>query len=314
MSEDQDEFTAFATAAMAESSAAAEPPAAQPAEPVAAEAAPTTEATKEEPTVEASPAKEEPPAWKVAAEKERAARAAKQTSKVEAKLKTELQALQSRLAKYEAIEAKKATNPLAAAEELGLSYENLTKEYIKTLEPKPDEATEKYNSLNQKLQHVETLLQQQQERIEQEAQAKAVNAFNADVKAVLESKGEEFELVRAARQGPELVREIVAAHFRATATFDSSGRLVAPGEIMATEQACGLAEKYLDDDLGQFRSTKKFTGKVEAPKAAPKPPATQTLSQDLRQATTKSEPHGDEIEQLLLLKKTLEAQLNTQGN
>ena len=76
-----------------------------------------------------------------------------------------------------------------------------------------------------------------------------------------------------------------------------------------------MAEKYLEDDLGQFKGTKKFSGKREEPKPVVKKPDTPTLNQNMRQGGTKAESHGTEVEQLLAMKKVLEAQLNaTQGN
>lgn len=307
------EFIAQATApAEAPTTPAEVPPADTPK--VESEAAKEPEAKPEVEAKEEEKPAEKQPDWKKAAQAEKAKREAKQASKAnEAKLAAQLQAVQAKLARFEAIEAKRETDPLAAAEEFGLSYDKLTKQYIKTLEDKPDGPPPEVKHLTEKIQHIENLLNQQQETINQRAQAEAIQSFQAEVRKVLEAKGDDFELVKAARQGPDLVREIVAAHYRATAKFDTSGRLVEAGELMPTEDACKLAEKYLDEDLGQFKGTKKFSGKVAAKaeeKPAPKKPDAQTLTQDLRQGGTKSEPHGDEVEQLLAMKKVLEAQLN----
>lgn len=320
---DDAEFSQF----IAQATAPAEAPApieAAVVEPAKAEAEAATEPESTKPEVEAKPEpepekkpEEKQPDWKKAAAAEKAKREAKQASKAnEAKLAAQLQAVQAKLARFEAIEAKRETDPLAAAEEFGLSYDKLTKQYIKTLEQNPNAPAPEVKQLTDKIQHIENLLQQQQAAIEQRAQAEAVQSFQAEVKQVLEAKGDEFELVKAARQGPDLVREIVREHFRATAKFDTSGQLVEAGEVMPTEDACRLAEKYLEEDVSQFKGTKKFSGKREEPKPAPtKKPDAPTLNQDMRQGGTKTEPHGDEIEQLLAMKKILEAQLNaSQGN
>ncbi len=257
------------------------------------------------------------PDWKKAAAAEKAKREARQASKSnELKLQQRLQQVEHELNRYKSIEAKKDTDPLAAAEEFGLNYDRLTKEYIKTLDKNPESnQNQEVKNLVQKIQHIEGLLTQQQQVIEQRAQAEAIQSFNADVKKILETKGEEFEYVRTDPQGLDLVREIVAAHFRATSTFDRSGNIISAGELMPTEHACKLAEKHLDDYLGRFKGTKKLGLKTEQVKTT-KPPEKPTLSQDMRTGGTKpNTPHGDEIEQLLLLKKTLEAQLNAnQGN
>ena len=319
---DDAEFSQF----IAQATAPAEAPAAEtPTEPAKVESEPVKEPEPAKPEVEAKPEPEAEkktedkpqPDWKKAAAAEKAKREAKQAAKAnEAKLAAQLKSVEAELARFKAIEAKRETDPLAAAEEFGLSYDKLTKQYIKTLETNPNAPPPEVKQLTDKIQHIENLLQQQQAAFEQRAQAEAVQTFQAEVKRVLEAKGDDFELVKAARQGPDLVREIVSAHFRETAKFDTSGRLVEAGEIMPTEDACALAEKYLEEDLGQFKGTKKFSGKREEPKPAPaKKPDAPTLNQDMRQGGTKSEPHGDEVEQLLALKKVLESQLNaTQGN
>lgn len=321
------QFISQATAAPAETPAAA---------PTEAAPAVVAEAPKEEPKVEVKtemtpPAaeakpeekveepKEDEPAWKklVAAEKaKREARRAQQQG--DSALKAQLDAVTAKLAKYEALEKRKETDPLGALEEFGISYDKATKEYIKTLDSNPDKTPPEIQTLSKKIQELETAIQQQREAAEREAQAKAVQSFQAEVGKVLEAKASDFELVSKHPQGVELVREIIAKHYRETATFDQKGNLVAPGEIMATEEACARAEGWLDEFLGSFKGTRKFaTGEVKAKAEEPKPKKVEapTISQDMRQGGTKSEPHGDEIEQLLLLKKTLESQLNaSQGN
>lgn len=311
------QFVAQATTVETPTATEATPTESQKIEPEAKETEPVKQEVevKPEPEPEKKPDDKQPD-WKKAALAEKAKREAKQSSKAnEARLSAQLNAVQTELARFKAIEAKRETDPLAAAEEFGLSYDKLTKQYIKTLEQNPNAPAPEVKHLTDKIQHIENLLQQQQEKIDQRAQAEAVQSFQADVKKVIEAKGDEFELIKAARQGPDLVREIVAAHYRATSKFDTSGRLVEAGELMPTEDACALAEKYLEDDLGQFKGTKKFSGKREEPKPVVKKPDAPTLNQDMRQGGTKSEPHGDEVEQLLAMKKVLEAQLNaTQGN
>ncbi len=301
------------------------PPEDKPAEPKTPEvAAETKTEVKTEPKPEDKPAveaAEDEPAWKklVAAEKAKreARRAALQQQTPDAALKSKLDEVTAKLAKYEALERKKETDPLGALEDFGIPYDRATKEYIKTLDKNPDKTAPEIQTLSQKIQQLETALDRQREEIERRSQSEAINQFNADVSRVLEAKGSDFELVRKHPRGAELVREQVAKHYRETATFDASGKLVAPGEIMATEEACARAEGELDEFLGNFKGTRKFvTPEVKAKTDEQKPKASAlTISQDMRQGGTKTEPHGDEIEQLLLLKKTLEAQLNVnQGN
>lgn len=321
---DDAEFQQFASAAIAEVAAAQQPAAPTPTpEPPAPVAAP--EPAKVEPAKEPEPAapveaKEEPkpddvPPWKKAAEKEREKRAAKAN---ETKLQQQLAAVEAKLARFEKIEsalAKADSDPLGVGKALGLSYDKMTQQYIKDLErgdePAPAKPNEEIQSLVQKIQQIEGLLSKQQQTLEQRANQEAYQAFVSEVKQTFEAKGDQFKLVKRHPQGPELVREKRAAHFRETAEFDAAGNVIEPGEIMPIDEACKLVEAELGSFLALFKDAE--VAKVEAKPVAAKPVAPQTLSQDLRQGGVKpNEPHGDEVEQLLALKKALETQLNAQ--
>jgi len=322
------EFAQFITQATATETPAAAPTETTPAPVVEApkEEVKQEAKTEEKPAaVEAKPeekkqeeTKEEEPAWKKVVAAEKAKREAKRAAQQgDAALKAQLEAVTSKLAKYEALEKKKEVDPLGAMEEFGIPYDRATKEYIKSLEKNPNQPAPEVQALSQKIQQLETAIAQQRKEDERKAQAEAVKSFQADISKVLETKASDFELVSKHPQGVELVREIVAAHYRETATFDRAGNLVAPGEIMATEEACARAEGWLDDFLGKFKGTRKFaTGEVKAKvEDKPKKAETPTISQDMRQGGTKQEPHGSEVEQLLLMKQALESQLNaSQGN
>lgn len=294
-----------------------EEPKKEPPVEVKTEEKPVVEAKKEEPKPEEK--KDDEPAWKKLVAAEKAKREAKRAAgQGDAALKAKLDAVEAKLAKYEALEKKKETDPLGALEDFGISYDRATKEYIKTLEKNPNQPAPEVTALSQKIQQLETAIQEQRREIANKAQAEAVQSFNAEIGKVLETKGSDFELVRKHPQGVDLVREIVGKHFRDTAVFDKSGNMVAPGELMAPEEACARAQGWLDEFLDNFKGTQKFVSssvaaKPEEPKT--KKVETPTISQDMRQGGTKPEPHGDEIEQLLLMKKNLESQLNAnQGN
>jgi hypothetical protein len=318
MPDDAAEFEQFTSQAMAEVAPAAAP-VAEPAKVEPPADAPKVEPAKEpEPAkVEAAPEEKPPevPAWKKAAEAEKAKRA---TKNAEAQLKAKLASVESELAEWREFKTLREKDPLAAAEKAKLSYDTLTKHYIKGLEsgadPKPQRDPE-VSALIQKIQDVEAQLKSQQQTIAQRAQSEWEQSFKAEVKSAIEAKGDALEFVAKHPQGPDLVREIRAAHYRDTATFDDAGNIIEPGEIMPTDEACKLAEEHLDKFLGHFKGAKKFSAAKEVPtQPAAKPaPAAPTLSQDMRQGgVTPNTPHGDEVEQLLLLKKTLEAQLNAQ--
>lgn len=317
---EQDDF-----AAAVQSAIAAEPTESAPPEPQKEEQPKTAEigdeATKPAPVTpqEAKPDQEAQKDWKAAAEAARAKQSARRSAKEAAAIQsTKLQALEAKLARYEAIEAKRETDPLGAAEEFGLNYDRLTKEYIRTLEKDPNQSPPEVKGLIQKFQQLETLVQQQQKQLEARQANELIRGFESEVKSLLEAKSEVFELTKTAEEGLGLVKAIVAAHWRETASFDAKGRLLADGETMATEKACQLAEDYFEkQQLRRFAHTKKFksiASPPEKPKIEEKKIATaaSTLSQSLLQSGSQSIPtFGSETEELFSMIKKLEAQ---QGN
>ncbi len=287
------------TGAMNESAAAAvaETPPAEVVAPPATTPAKVEEPKAPEPAVEAKPEDKPPvtPDWKVAAAKEREKREAQQAKRLQQDAATKANAeLAAQLARFKDIEAKAKTNPLEAAEALGLSYDALTKEYIKTLERGPPDPN---TALGQKVQQLEGTITNLLTQLQQRETNSLISQFESDVKTTIESQAETFRYLQRAEEGPDLVREIVAAHWRETK------------ETMATHEACRLANEYLQKQTLRFAGIE--VAKVAAPPAAAPKPAAPTLSQDLRQGGTPPVPFSDETAELLAMVTRLQAQ---QGN
>lgn len=289
--------------------------------------APVVDETKkpDEKTVETKPEdkpEEKKTDWKAAAERERQKRQQKAAQKAqESQLATEVSQLKQQLAKFQAIEAKKQTDLLGAAAEAGFDYDLLTKEYLRSIDKQPDAVASPQSAeikqLIQKIQQLESAFHDQRKTIAQQQEVKAVQEFYGSVKSVIEAKGDEFELLKVAEEGPELVRAIVAAKWNETAKYDSQGNLIEAGEMMPTEEACKLAEEYFEtQQLKRFAQTKKFLAfakPAEKPKEVEKPqPSATTLSNSMRQGGGDHVPtFGSETEELMSMIKRLEAQ---QGN
>lgn len=293
---------------------AAEKPAAE--QEVTAKTEPEAEKT-EEPKPE--PKKTD---WKAAAAAERQKQAARSAAKTQqSEIQAKLAAAERELAGFRAIKAKAESDPLAAAEEFGLNYERLTKEYIKTLEQNPNQpqVPAEVKQALQKFQEVQGEIHTLREQLAEERRLKVVSGFQADVQSILAAKGDEFELTKTAEEGPALVQAIVAERWKQTAEFNSAGQLIKDGETMATEEACKLAEEYFEGkQLKRFAETKKFKAlagqkppEVKKPEEKKSSPVT-TISQSLRQGGIEHMgSFGNETEELVAL---VNKHLATPGN
>jgi hypothetical protein len=337
---EHDEFAAVVQAAIAaeQGSAAPAAPAAEepkappveaPAEPAAAAAdSGNAEVAKEEPAkeppkeeakpVEAAPAEKPKTDWKAAAAAERQKRAQAQQAKQNAsQLSAQLEEANKLIARYKAIEAKKDTDPLGAIEDFGISYDKATSAYVKSLEQGKNtpQVPDELKTAIQKIHQLEGTLSALQDARVTEQRSKVISEFEAETKRILETKADDFELTKTAEEGLALVKSIVGEHWRATAEFDSQGRLVKDGETMPTEEACKLAEEYFEQkQLKRFAETKKFKALAKPAEAAKKPdakPATTTLSQSMRLGGAEQVPtFGSETEELLSMIQRLQAQGN----
>jgi len=255
--------------------------------------------------------------WKAAAEQERQRQAQRQAKKqTDSALASENEALRAKLARHEAIEAKKQQNYLEAAKEAGFDYDQMTKEYLRTIDKQPDSPqNDELKAAIQKIHQLEAAFTSQQKALVAEQNRKSLLEFGAEINRIVEAKADAFELLKTAEEGPELVRAIVAARWNETAKYDSAGTLIAAGELMPTEDACKLAEDYFEQkQLKRFAQTKKFLALAKPPevKKPDEKPVTTTLSNSMRQGGGDQIPtFGSETEELLAMIKKIEAQ---QGN
>ncbi len=261
---------------------------------------------------------EEPkkPDWKAAASAERQKRASREANRSQATaLTAELEQYKAKLARYEAIEARKATDPLGAAEEFGLNYDTLTKKYIESLEQNPAQATPEVKTLIQNFHTLKDQVLGLQQELLNERRQKIVGDFEAGVKSLIQSKGDEFELLSTAKEGPALVKAIVAAHWKDTAEYDSQGNVTRNGETMSTEVACKKAEAFFEEEqLKRFAGTKKFkalAGPSEKKPEPQKPAGANTLNSSMLRGGGESISFVGELDELASLAKRLESQ---QGN
>lgn len=310
----------------------------EPAPPAAAETTPTEPAKTDQPkagTEEAGkgdgkpseviakkednppPPKEDRPKtdWRAAAAAERQKQRDRQNGRNQTvQLQQQLQQAQAEMARWREIEELKTSDPLAAAEKAGFSYDTLTKKYIESLEKNPAQTAPEVKTLIQNFHQLEGMVQGLQEELREERRQKVVSGFDSEVQSLLQAKGDEFELTRTAKEGPTLVRAIVAAHWSKTVVRDDKGRILEDGETMPTEEACRKAEEYFEQQqLGQFIKTKKFAALArppEAPKVEEKKSTSGTLTQGLLRGGGETQTFSGEFEELAALARRLEAQGN----
>lgn len=216
----------------------------------------TEEVPKEEPKVEAPKASERAEAFKRATQQEKA-------RLEEKKAASELRQVREELAKYKSREERLKTDPLGALEEdYQVPYSKITDAHIQRLDKDPVDPELK--SLKQRLTAAENELASRRVEAEEATRKATLAQYDATISEQIAKSSDLTFLPEYGNEGVELVREIVAAHFAATAVKDEAGNIVEPGEVMPESEAIKLAETHYT----------KIAQKLEAAKAkkAPKPP------------------------------------------
>lgn len=293
MADDFDSIAATLVAAAnaPEAPEEAAPPPDTPTE-VAAEPAKVEETPAEAPKVEAK--KDEPKDWKAIAAADKARRDARAaTRQQQTQQQSELQETKAKLAKWEAFEKKKAEDPLAAAEEVGLSYDELTRRYIAGL--KEPEADDPVKALTQKVQSLEAQIKNDA-AAKQEAQYQAnLQAIGSEIDRV--AQADEFELVRTHPEGRSRAFAIMVAYHNET-----------NGKNLPFETAVREAEKELERELLEpVLKTKKAQARLAAMAPPKKAEPAPTLSQALKQPSSTAS-NKDDLDQMVSIFNRLQSQ------
>lgn len=269
-------FQARAIAAMKAANASKEEPAAEtPAPAAAGEAPPAKEEAKDAPKPNADPFHEKFAYLKA---EERRLRQAREAEKAESRAEREALAREGEKlrALKDAKEALDAGDYDAAANKMGIPYDEWTKQKIGTYQPKAREvekpkADPALDALRQEVEQLKA------ERMQQ-AEATAIANYRASLQKHAQSNTDKYELVNA---DPDMVEE--ALNF--TMSYAKQhGHLPAETMEEALDVALGVVEKRWEEKLSErLLQTKKVRAKLPGAtpsqqQAGPKTAAAKTLS------------------------------------
>jgi hypothetical protein len=241
---------------------------------------PTPEAAPEVPTVAEPKPEEKDPRLsnrlQILASKEKAIVRRQQQVKAQEQL---IQEREAKLNEWEQFKSQASTNPLAALQALGLSYQELTDFVLNNEKPTPDLQVK---ALRDEIASFKKEQLDSQQRAQEEAKKRADEEFNqaienfkSDVNAFITSHADEYELINL-HESHDLVFATIEEHFNKTK------------KILSTKEASDLVEKYLEEQVEKtVTGTKKFQSKFsqalaqkeEAPAPAQSPKTlTNTMS------------------------------------
>lgn len=175
-----------------------------------------------------------------------------QKSEVE-KLRAEIDQVKGRKASYR-------SNPLAALEDAGLSYKELT-DFI--LNNNTVSTESQIKALQDKISEVESARQRDHQEREEAAKRQAaerevavISEFKNEISNFISSKKDEYELTNL-YDSSDLVYDTVEAYFEKT------------NKVLSIPEACQLVETYLEKQVEKSLQTKKLGQRFQKPAEQP---------------------------------------------
>jgi hypothetical protein len=169
------------------------------------------------------------------------------------KLRAEIDEVKGRKASYR-------SNPLAALEDAGLSYKELT-DFI--LNNNTVSTESQIKALQDKISEVENARQRDHQEREEHAKRQAaerevqvIAEFKNEISNFISSKKDEYELTNL-YDSSDLVYDTVEAYFEKTS------------KVLSIPEACELVEKYLEKQVEKSLQTKKLGQKFQKPAEEP---------------------------------------------
>jgi hypothetical protein len=153
-------------------------------------------------------------------------------------------------------------DPMAALQQIGMTFEELAQAYIASQDPEYVPTTEdKIKALEEKLskkeqEELEAKKALETKTIEEEQKYldEVVSNYKATIKAEVEANSEKYELI-AANDAIDMVFEVVESYFA-----DS-------GEVLDLQQALDSVESHLEEEAKKLLNLKKFAPKSVEPKS-----------------------------------------------
>lgn len=175
------------------------------------------------------------------------------------------------------------TDPLKAMELLGWTYDQVTQFVINNKQIPPDkhvlDVQKKVDALEKAREdEKKQALEDEKERIAQES-LDVINGFKQNLNQFIEGKKDQYELVNL-HGAQESVFQAIEMHFEQT------------GKVLSMEEAAGLIEEQLEEDIMNSVKTKKLASrfKTEEPKKEPVPKSeSKTLNNSM---TPMAGPHN----------------------
>lgn len=160
--------------------------------------------------------------------------------------------------RYEELKAKGKTDKAIAMEalnELGLTYDDLTKMFLNDSKPTPEmiarAAQEQVEALRREQAEEREKLTKAQKDDQAKAEQAAVDQFKTQIRETMNAKPEDFELTLTHKNGVELVYDVIEEHYKST------------GRVIPAEEATALVEKHLEAELEESAKAGKLPKKLQ---------------------------------------------------
>lgn len=276
--------------------AVAEPAAATSTAPAVTEAQPTAAEVLDAATTPAEPAPAEPekptkidPRFSALARKEAQLFREREAMKAQ---KAALEEAHRQVVAFEEARQTAKTNPLAALDALGLSYEEITQHLLNGNTPTP---AAEVAAVRQELEQLRAEQREAQERAEKAAQdrlaqeqAQIIESFRASAIEHVATNADRYELTTV-NNAAHLVPQVIEEHFAKTK------------QLLTVAQGAELVEKHFERLADQVAKTRKFqarnastntapTTAPAAPAATAPAPAARTLSNAMTASATATAP------------------------
>jgi hypothetical protein len=287
----------------------------QPAAPVADPAAAVAPASPEQSAAPAQSPEQPQQTPKERADAERFAALVRRESALQ-KQRSEFKAQQDEVARWreqakanEERLAKAKANPLEALKALGLSYEDVTAFVLNDSRPTPDleirSVREEIAAIRREREEQARADAEAEKQRLQSEQAAVLDGFRAETTAFIDSRVDDYELIRL--QGAHgAVVDYIAQQY-AQSVRDGQPR------ILTQKEAADHIEARLVEQAEKIAATKKFQAKLAAARAAPSdklsgtPAPRRTVSNDLAATTPHSSPALTDAERIKRAIAALEA-------
>lgn len=171
-----------------------------------------------------------------------------------------------------------SSNPLKVLEELGITFEDLTKMQLNEQNPTPEmliarTRQELESGYKKELEELRNSLKQEKEKAASEQHEQVVSGFKKQINQFVDANEEAYELIKM-NDAQELVFDVIQEY------YESSGK------VLSIEEAAKYTEQHLEEEAKRVMEAKKF--KQTSPKQEPS---------EAKIAPTLSNTHAAEVPQ-----------------